>query len=183
MVAAYDGYESIVTLLLVRPEIQVNLVSNKGWSALMLAAGKGHKAIVHLLLDASNLDTTIKNVESGHTASLIALANGHLEIAQLLREFELHRAALLSIDSSVKDIADPGQPVLQELVHEEMGEGVSDQGANDKQTPDEPSGRSRGAKRSRDNEEDSLESSVDDVTAPPALKRHCGVEAAEGPLA
>ncbi|KAH6909855.1 ankyrin repeat-containing domain protein, partial [Coprinopsis sp. MPI-PUGE-AT-0042] len=171
MLAATHGYEGIITILLAHSEILVNLISNDGWSALMLAAGQGHEAAVRLLLDVPHINTAIKHVEDGRTATSIALANGHTEIAKLLREFELHRTALISTDLIVEGTAYPRQLALQELIDEEMSEAVGDQ--------DELSGSSRGAKRSRGNGEDNLESSDDNVTAPPAPKRQRGAVVAE----
>ncbi|KAH6909837.1 hypothetical protein BKA70DRAFT_1274960 [Coprinopsis sp. MPI-PUGE-AT-0042] len=50
MIAAHKGHEGVATLLLAHPEIQVNLVDEDKWSALIFAASKGHEGVVELLL-------------------------------------------------------------------------------------------------------------------------------------
>ncbi|KAH6911450.1 hypothetical protein BKA70DRAFT_1267750 [Coprinopsis sp. MPI-PUGE-AT-0042] len=92
MRAARHGREEAVTLFIAHPETLVNLVSNQGFSALMLAVNWGHEAIVRLLLDIPHLNTTTSSVKYGRTAMSIALDNGHTAIIQLLEEFELRQA-------------------------------------------------------------------------------------------
>ncbi|KAH6909863.1 ankyrin repeat-containing domain protein, partial [Coprinopsis sp. MPI-PUGE-AT-0042] len=84
MHAAANGHAGVVKLLLARPEIQVTLVDNEGFSALILAARWGHAAIVRLLLGGPHLNSPMKTVQDRQTAMSIALANGHMEVAQLL---------------------------------------------------------------------------------------------------
>ncbi|KAH6904822.1 hypothetical protein BKA70DRAFT_1403095, partial [Coprinopsis sp. MPI-PUGE-AT-0042] len=105
-----NGHEGVIKLLLARPEIQVNLVDDQGLSALMLAAKWGHESVVRLLLDIPHLNTAATSIEEGHTAMSIALVNSHMEIAQLLQEFELPKAgpAPDSQDSSADTVVDAG---------------------------------------------------------------------------
>ncbi|KAH6899445.1 ankyrin repeat-containing domain protein, partial [Coprinopsis sp. MPI-PUGE-AT-0042] len=87
MLAARQGYEGVVKLLLKRTEIRVDLVDHKGLSALALAASWGHESIVRLLLHVLNIDTTT-NRQDGQTAMSLALDHGHLGVYQLLQEFQ-----------------------------------------------------------------------------------------------
>ncbi|KAH6909853.1 hypothetical protein BKA70DRAFT_1399718 [Coprinopsis sp. MPI-PUGE-AT-0042] len=89
---AANGHEGVVKLLLAHPGIQVNLVNDRGFSALMLAANWGHASVVRQLLDAPHIDSAIRSVEVGHTAMSIALARGHTDVVQLLQDHEFRQA-------------------------------------------------------------------------------------------
>ena len=78
---AYGGYTDIVRLLVIHGA-DVNLVSENGTSALMMATREGHFATVLLLLEfRANVDQ--KN-DSGATALGWALDTGNSDIAELL---------------------------------------------------------------------------------------------------
>ena len=67
------------------PGIQVNLVSEYGWSALMLASGEGHEGIVQLLLDMPGIQVNLVN-KVGSSALTLASIDGYEEIVKLLQE-------------------------------------------------------------------------------------------------
>ncbi|KAH6909909.1 ankyrin repeat-containing domain protein [Coprinopsis sp. MPI-PUGE-AT-0042] len=108
--AVRHGHVGVVKALLARSEIQVNLTDNHGWSALMLAAYGGDDAIVRWLLDAPRINIWTRSVEDGYTPMSIALAHGHVGIAQLLQEFDLQHASSDSLDSNLKkeEVEDTG---------------------------------------------------------------------------
>jgi ankyrin repeat protein len=76
MLAAHDGHEGVVKLLLSHPEIQVNMVEEDGWVALMLAAENGHEKIVEHLLAHPGIHVEMANAH-GSTALLLAAQGGH----------------------------------------------------------------------------------------------------------
>ncbi|KAH6886094.1 hypothetical protein BKA70DRAFT_1236583 [Coprinopsis sp. MPI-PUGE-AT-0042] len=82
MTAALYAHEGVVELLLAQPEILVDLVDDEGRSALMLAGLGRREAILGLLLAILSINTTTRAAD-GHTAMLLALANGHVGIVQL----------------------------------------------------------------------------------------------------
>ena len=82
MDAALYGHLSVL-LLLLQYSVNPDLQSNKGSTAVMLAAGKGHEACVKALLRA-NANTELLD-EDGDTALRWAEDKGHTAIAKLFR--------------------------------------------------------------------------------------------------
>ncbi|OCL12311.1 hypothetical protein AOQ84DRAFT_159172 [Glonium stellatum] len=78
--AASEGYESLVKLLLGRGASANSKDFPIGTSPLMRASKRGHEAVVRLLL-ASGADT---NHEGSQSALSLAAAGGHLSVAKLL---------------------------------------------------------------------------------------------------
>ncbi|KAA0166638.1 hypothetical protein FNF27_07469 [Cafeteria roenbergensis] len=95
MVAAQDGHESTVGLLLDRGA-DVEAREEDGWTAVMVAASNGHESTVELLLDRG-ADVTATNAD-GETALCVA-ANASvlkvLEQADCLQRW--HRRAILAL--------------------------------------------------------------------------------------
>ncbi|KAH6891665.1 ankyrin repeat-containing domain protein [Coprinopsis sp. MPI-PUGE-AT-0042] len=83
MKAAGNGHTAIVELLLACPNIQINLVDNKGWSALMKAARYGHEAITKLLLARPEIQVNLVD-SNGSSALSLAAYGGHTTIVGLL---------------------------------------------------------------------------------------------------
>ncbi|KAH6883905.1 ankyrin repeat-containing domain protein [Thelonectria olida] len=81
--AAENGHEAIVKLLLDTGNADVNAKDADGLTPLSLVARNGHEAIVKLLLDTGNADANVKN-EYGRTPLSLAARNGHEGIVKLL---------------------------------------------------------------------------------------------------
>ncbi|KAH6889058.1 ankyrin repeat-containing domain protein [Coprinopsis sp. MPI-PUGE-AT-0042] len=83
IVAAREGYKSIVKLLLAHSNIQVNRVDNEEWSALMMAAGYGYEGTVELLV--THPDIQVNLVDDGQWSALMMAARyGHEGTVKLL---------------------------------------------------------------------------------------------------
>ena len=76
--AAAEGHEEVVKLLLDRPEIDVNACFPN--SALANAVYEGHREVVKLLLDHPKI-----NVDCAKVLEVDAINKGHTDIAELLR--------------------------------------------------------------------------------------------------
>ena len=76
-VAAIHGYNKIIELLLANKDIEVNLQTSGGWTALHFAAAKGKPECVELLLKHRNIDVNLRN-GTGSTALSMAIATKKL---------------------------------------------------------------------------------------------------------
>ncbi len=73
--------------LLLKNKAQVNLVdSEEHWTALMFAAAEGNRTIVELLLK-NDADLAFTDVD-GSTAESFARDNGHVELADYLKNLQ-----------------------------------------------------------------------------------------------
>ncbi|KAI9765967.1 MAG: hypothetical protein M1840_006974 [Geoglossum simile] len=81
--AADNGYEAIVKLLLDSGKVDVNSRNNRGLTPLSWAAENGHEAIVKQLLDSGEVDVNSKN-NRGQTLLWWAAENGQKAIVKLL---------------------------------------------------------------------------------------------------
>ncbi|KAH6883736.1 hypothetical protein BKA70DRAFT_1341376 [Coprinopsis sp. MPI-PUGE-AT-0042] len=209
MKACRHGHEGIAKLLLALPEVEVNLVNDQGWSALMLAARYGHAGTVTLLL--AHPEALVNSVDNEGQSALIlatqergwaycdvslALANGPLGIAQLLEEFEsrrnsrdltledvvhlVHLALGESVDGEVRSGFESEDPYKAILRSDADTNGANNEGADNDRIQEEPSGTRTDAKRSRGDEEDGLPGAIDNMVAP-TLKRRRGEVAVEEP--
>ena len=86
MAAAIPGHAELVELLLSR-NASINLRAARGGTALMFAVGHGHRPTVQLLLRAG-ASTEMKSFGASFTAFKWAEAQGHTDVARLLREHE-----------------------------------------------------------------------------------------------
>ncbi|KAH6902914.1 ankyrin repeat-containing domain protein [Coprinopsis sp. MPI-PUGE-AT-0042] len=68
---------------MLHPEIQVNLVSSNGWSALMWAAYHGSEGVVKLLLQHPAIQVNLAN-DGGSTALLLAAKYGRKGVVKCL---------------------------------------------------------------------------------------------------
>lgn len=59
--AAANGHEAVVKLLLDTQKVDVDLKDSNGWTPLSMAAENGHEAVVKLLLDTQMVDVDLKN--------------------------------------------------------------------------------------------------------------------------
>ncbi|KAH6873701.1 hypothetical protein BKA70DRAFT_1028051, partial [Coprinopsis sp. MPI-PUGE-AT-0042] len=83
MLAAKNGRESVVKLLLAHPEIQINLVNRNKRSALMLAAKNGHESVIKLLLARHEIQINLVDVNE-QSALMLAANSGHESVVKLL---------------------------------------------------------------------------------------------------
>ena len=70
-------------MLFIKDEIDVNVYSSKGRTALMAASERGHLEIVKLLL-RKGADLRKKNLQNGRTALMEASVSGHASVVQEL---------------------------------------------------------------------------------------------------
>ncbi len=82
--AAEGGHEAVVRELLGREEVDVNAGDDIGATPIMFAANEGHEGVVRLLLATGRVDLEVEACGDG--ALQLALEEGHMAIAQLLRE-------------------------------------------------------------------------------------------------
>ena len=59
MVAADDGHEGVVWLLLQRDDVNLNSQNSRSLTPLMIAAEEGHNAVVKLLLGGKHVNPSI----------------------------------------------------------------------------------------------------------------------------
>jgi ankyrin repeat protein len=83
LLAAINGYEDIVKLLLADKKIDVNLANKQGYTPLMRAAYFGHKNIVQDLLNAGANKQLVNDQKK--TALQLAQDKGRTEIVKLLQ--------------------------------------------------------------------------------------------------
>jgi ankyrin repeat protein len=81
--AAQNGHDDIVQLLVAERCIQLNTVNRKGLTPLALATQHGHVNSVKLLLAKENIDPDFR-LRNGHTLTSLAVANGRSEVMRLL---------------------------------------------------------------------------------------------------
>ncbi len=89
MLAASFGFVEIVDTLLAHPEIDVNVTSIYGKSALFHAAiceNDGNGTLVQMLLDHGGIDTSIRDKQGGGTALIRAVECGNPVVVGLLLE-------------------------------------------------------------------------------------------------
>lgn len=84
---ASTGTVAETVKLLLEHKAKVNLVdTEEHWTALMFAAAEGNREIVQLLLD-NEADLTLTDVD-GSTAESFARDNGHVELADYLKNLQ-----------------------------------------------------------------------------------------------
>ena len=82
IVAAHEGYNEILHLLVSYEGIDINYQSKSGYSALMVAAAAANVEIVRILLERG-CDPNLKNIY-GFTALIIAAEKGHTNVVEAL---------------------------------------------------------------------------------------------------
>lgn len=82
LVACGTGHLDIVTILLQRPDIQINKTLNTGETSLYMACQEGHFEVVKLLLCQSGIK--INKTDTGVTPLYIACENGFFDIVEQL---------------------------------------------------------------------------------------------------
>jgi ankyrin repeat protein len=70
--AASNGHDAIVQLLMARSDVEVNTNDKDGWTPLSLAADKGHDAVVRLLLARGDVKVNIVDGDGQNPLSLAA---------------------------------------------------------------------------------------------------------------
>jgi len=79
----YEKDEKVVELLLKHPQIDVNVQTLSGSTALMYATYWGKEKCVELLLNHPGIDVNLQN-ERGYTALMLAADNGYEKCVELL---------------------------------------------------------------------------------------------------
>ena len=99
MVAAAEGHEGVVEVLLRQPGLRVNDVDDGGVTALHLACGGGHQGVVRRLLEhrcrcaswqcggRAFVDVAARTAD-GHTALMTAVCSGQVACVRLLVQVE-----------------------------------------------------------------------------------------------
>jgi len=82
--AAFHSHEGVVKLLLTHSDIDPNVSSYDGLTALSLAASGGHEGIVKLLLACGSIDLNSTEPVNGRRALGQAACNGHKGVVELL---------------------------------------------------------------------------------------------------
>jgi hypothetical protein len=81
--AACQGHEEVVKLLLAKDGVDINSKDSDGLTALSWAVDRGHEAVVKLLLAKDGVDINSKNSD-GLTALSKAVGRGHEAVVKLL---------------------------------------------------------------------------------------------------
>ena len=118
-VAAAGGHDEAIHLLL-RFGADSNKANSRGWSPLMLAAQHGQLAAVQILLHASGIDIQQKNRE-GESSLTIALAAGHVDVAQTLVQAGARLPTMLGIGGS----ATAARERARKLAHEGLSKAAN----------------------------------------------------------
>ena len=61
--------------------VDINAKDNYGWTPLLWAAQKGHKAVARLLADRDDIDINVKTSGGGKTPLICAAEKGHGAVA------------------------------------------------------------------------------------------------------
>ncbi|RYO81134.1 hypothetical protein DL766_001643 [Monosporascus sp. MC13-8B] len=93
--AAANGHEAVVNLLLGAGEVDPNAEDKYGWTPVLLAAANGQEAVVKLLFDTGKVDLNARD-KYGWTPMLWAAASGHKAVVKLLLDTG-------KVDPDVKD--------------------------------------------------------------------------------
>jgi hypothetical protein len=114
ILACFNRHEDAVDVLLSQEDVQVNKGSFvQNWTPLYVAAMQGHVSIVEkLLVHRANVHA---KMEDGQNALLVATANGHIQIAQLLMEAGARTdSGWLGVDA--EDAAEALDPLTRDTV-------------------------------------------------------------------
>lgn len=93
--AAKYNYASLLTEFLCVPDIDINIQSRRGWTALLVAVEHGNVDAVRVLISAPSVDVNRQN-RWGESPLILALIRANLSIAQML-------LASPSIDVNLRD--------------------------------------------------------------------------------
>lgn len=130
-IAANNGHDAVVELLLAQPDIVVDMVDDVRWTPLLWATANGHKGIVQQLLDA-NANTECAD-ENGYTSLMRAVYNHHFSVCALLLQHNAnvnHRNKFGA--TSLYWAADRGEHTVELLLD---AKALVDLGNNNSQTP------------------------------------------------
>ena len=83
--AAEEGHEAVVKLLLERDDVEADSKDVEDWTPLVFAVQRGHKAIVKLLLERDDVKADSKDIW-GWTPLFWAVSRGHKAVIKLLLE-------------------------------------------------------------------------------------------------
>ena len=124
--AAYLGYGGIVSELLSRPGINVNLAQQAGATPLYLAVQQGHVEVVRLLLGARRTNVNLATLD-GATPLYIAARYGFLDVVKLLLgkpEINVNLVTLTEGTAPLSIAAQKGQEAIVELLLAVRGIGI-----------------------------------------------------------
>ena len=125
-IAAYLGYEGIVSELLSKPGIDVNLAQQGGATPLFMATQQGCVEVVRLLLGARGVNVNLATSE-GATPLYIAARYGLLEVAKLLLgkpEINVNLVTLTEGTAPLSIAAQKGEEAMVELLLGVRGIGI-----------------------------------------------------------
>jgi ankyrin repeat protein len=88
--AAENGHEAVIKLLLETDKVNVSSMSHYGWTPLSWAADKGHEGVVKLLLEANGIDVETED-DGNQTPLSRAARNRHESIVKLLQKGTIRR--------------------------------------------------------------------------------------------
>ena len=86
LLAAEEGHEGVVMLLLGRKDVKPDKSNDDGWTPLHRAASNGHEGVVKLLLERDDL-TPDKSDNTGRTPLWWAIEHRHVEVVALLSPY------------------------------------------------------------------------------------------------
>ena len=121
IIAASEGHDDIIKLLLDSGKVNVETKDSDGTSALMAASVRGHKNVVNTLL-SRKVNVNAQNID-GHTALMFAY-NGKSQVNHLLDKYSeyiqnhhSHAAGLLQLpmNNNISDIKN-SQSIHNEIV-------------------------------------------------------------------
>jgi len=114
--AALEGDETVVRLLIKRDDVDINAKDRRGSTPLIWAVLEGHEAVVRLLIERDGVDLNATD-NFGETAPSLATLKGNRAVVQLLND----RHNILARDSDIMP-AGPLAEGVAGLDVEAMGE-------------------------------------------------------------
>ena len=123
MFAALYGYDSIVSLLLRKPLIEIGVIDQRGRTALIYACLKGHGYIVAKLIKAGQVDLNRRD-QSGKNSLGFAVNYGYRQIVEVLlheKEWNIHDTGDSEEFDSILDLAKFSGQFFISLLQQDCG--------------------------------------------------------------
>ncbi|KNG89341.1 hypothetical protein ANOM_002670 [Aspergillus nomiae NRRL 13137] len=87
-VAALNGHQKIVKILLSKPDVDANILDDRRWTPLSYAAGNGHAPVIEALLRENDVDIYWRGIEHQDPLSLAAENGNPVAVDLLLRRMQ-----------------------------------------------------------------------------------------------